>query len=1199
MVFTGLWTLAFVLAGTGVAHADPITTAIFGAAFAATFVGQVVTFVISTAISIGLSLLARALQKKPPGARDPGIQFDVEIGDDSPIGFVVGQSATAGTRKYIGTWGNAGKTPNAYLTDVIQVGDLPAPGQPGLWVNGKKGTILWGETPLEQGYPVEEFRVEGKDHLWVLYRDGTETTVDSFLLAKFGSVTDREWQSDMIGRGCPHLILTALVNRELFPGQMQWLAEPPPTAWYDLRKDDTAGGAGAHRWDDPTTWEPTDNNVVIVYNIARGVYYGDEWVFGGQDLPAFRLPAANWMAGANECDVLIDLAGGGNEKQFRCGMEMRGDMEPLAVIEELLKACNGRFAEVGGIFKILVGAPGAAVYAFTDGDIVVTKGQSLRPFPGLDETHNGIEATYPEPAEMWANKDAPARYSDDFEVADGDRRLITGVNFAAAPFGVQVQRLMKALIEAERHFRIHSFFLPPEAWLLEPGVDVVSWTSVANGYVNKKFLIVTIRGERTRNQFVVLIEIDPADYDWVPATDEQPSSVGFLGPIRPAAQEIVGWAANGILIVHDNGQKKAGVKIEWDADVDDVIGVRFQVRLKATAALVLDATTDAWEDGEAVTTQNLASITVYEARGKYLPGSARQTDWSDWIEFTTPDARVTQAELDAALDGLLNQLHSESEASLAVRLASLEDRIEALAAVQGGAYSVTDDQINSIVAVIGQRMGLSEAQIVTAQSAIADQGQAIADFFVGLRAVNPQGQAEVQFQMLAAALPEGAVAAVEFLLRAGVGGQFASAALQMAAMSTTELGLHSRVQVKAEQFDAIDGAGNVFPLLLSVIAGEPLEAAIVAGSPNTVTPDLRSNRRSHHTLLTAAATMQFPLGAALGKFWVHQVEQDDTGTWPMAFDPVVFVGEPPAIDAAANALTVLDCEILRLSPPKAIATVRGGGSTEIGSPRSFGITPAIDGKTIWDLDADGPCVGTGPGTYLITPLGTHLQTDSFEIWGPGGSSGATYLLSGGGDSDDYDGLPGAESRLTVPGGTDLVAGPGEPSPGYRLHGAPATGSRLSTAEPAGGVASGGDVNTDGNPGVVPTTNGFSIFGGIGPAAPAEGDPGGGGERTYGPNSPPGRRHANPGNPFGGGASGASSIQAGPAPVDYGAGTSSGGSGAYVKAAFDDVTRVLENGVSYELVLGAPGAAANGVDEGGGGFEVANGALGGASGFIIT
>ncbi len=106
------------------------------------------------------------------------------------------------------------------------------------------------------------------------------------------------------------------------------------------------------------------------------------------NLPSFRLPALTWMVAANECDRLIPLAGGGSERQLRCGNEISCDVEPLAVIEKLKKGCNGRIAENGGVFKILVGAPGAAVYSCSDDDALVTKAQSVTPERNL-QRHRG------------------------------------------------------------------------------------------------------------------------------------------------------------------------------------------------------------------------------------------------------------------------------------------------------------------------------------------------------------------------------------------------------------------------------------------------------------------------------------------------------------------------------------------------------------------------------------------------------------------------------------------------------------------------------------------------------------------------------------------------------------------------------------------------------------------------------------------
>lgn len=673
---TAAW---FMLAGLSAAHAEPITIALFGAAFATTtLAGAVVSYLIGAAIAYGVSLLSQALLGEDQPTQTQGVNLTVKMGDDKPMSFIAGTSATAGKRKYIGAWGKDGKTPNAYLTDVIETGNIPAPGTPAFWVDDKKVTVLWGDAPVEQGYPVLEYRKNGKDYLWFKYYDGNQTAPDLYLAAKFGTDPDRPYKNTMIGRGCPYFIATARLDQDLFPSQPTFLCEAPVSAWYDIRKDSTNGGSGSHRWDNRATWEPSDNPVVLIYNIIRGVYYGAEWVYGGQNLPAYRLPASNWMVAANECDRLIPLAGGGSEKQFRCGTEINCDMVPLDVIDKLKKACNGRIAEVGGIFKILVGAPGAAVYSFSDNDILVTKGQNYTPFPGLDATYNGIEATYPEPLEKWATKDAPARYSTDLESADGNRRLASGVTFEAVPFPVQVQRLMKLLIEEDRRFRVHSFYLPPDAWTLEPN-DVVSWTSVRNGYSNKKFLVVRIDGERSFNQLVVLKEIDPSDYDW--STDEQvPISVGPVGPIVQPSHPMFGWQALPAVFFDSAGNaRRPSIEVFYAGDQDGVDRVRVEVFLKedGSRAFSGEIPYDALLDQQYSTILNGVFLPNedYQVQGIFVSNIGKNFSWSGLIDVTTPN--VLLGEGDVYLPGMVDEVQQSLRDKLALIQESLRYHIKA------------------------------------------------------------------------------------------------------------------------------------------------------------------------------------------------------------------------------------------------------------------------------------------------------------------------------------------------------------------------------------------------------------------------------------------------------------------------------------------------------------------------------------------
>ena len=516
-----------------VAHAEPITLAI---AAIGEFLGSISfgKLILTVALNIGLSLIEKAMAKKDQ--QPAGTKLEISMGDDHPMSFIIGSYATAGRRKYAGTWGEDGKTPNAYFTDVIEIGSLPnrggERGLSSLWIDDRKVGVLWEEPhPDGRGFPVIEYRVKGKDYLWVKFLDGTQGAPDPFLLAKFGGLGDRPWRQSMVGRGCQIAILTSRYNRDLFSGVPSGLFEPHPLPLYDIRKDSSMGGNGPHRWNDRSTWERSTNPAVMIYNLVRGIYYGPEWVYGGQNIGAFCLPAANWMAAANACDAAVPIGGGVNEAAYRAGYDVQCDREPLDVISELLKGCNGRMAEVGGVFKMLVGAPGGAVYSFTDDDIVVTEGQDFEPFPSLSATYNAIEATYPEPAEKWATKDAPGRYNADLEAQDGYRRLPAQVQLLAVPFANQVQRVGVAMIQDYRRFRVHQISLPPDAYPLEPN-DVVSWSSARNGYDEKKFLVVKVEPQANFLIVVTLKEIDPADYDWHPGL-QLPTATGWLGPITP------------------------------------------------------------------------------------------------------------------------------------------------------------------------------------------------------------------------------------------------------------------------------------------------------------------------------------------------------------------------------------------------------------------------------------------------------------------------------------------------------------------------------------------------------------------------------------------------------------------------------------------------------------------------------------------
>lgn len=743
-------------------------------------VGLIVQTVVGVALSVAATLIQSALaqNKKQP---QPGVRGEIQGGGDNPLAFIVGKYATAGQFEYAGTWGEDGGTPNANYTRVVSVSDLPVRGLSGFYVNGARVTL--DETPHETlGYPVTDFRIGGKDHLWVKFYDGTQTEADAYLLDKFGSDEDRPWQSDMIGEGVAYFIATALVNRELFTNLPDYLAE---INGIELATD------------------KHDNPVEAIRKIMLGLSYDGTWVYGPQGVTANHLPG--WDAQSDKCDVSVDV-GEGSEARFRAGYEITVDTEPHVAIGEFLKACQGRIAEVGGRYKLLVGEPDEPVVSFTDEDITISEGQSYDPFPGLEDTYNAITATYPEPDEAWGNKDAPPRYSSELEDEDNDRRLPFDTAYPAVPYANQVQRLMRAEIEEARRFRRHVFTMPPEWWEFEP-LDVAPLTSTRNGYDAKQFLIITMEDLPNGFQVVGFQEIEPDDYSW--STDYELSyDVTPLVVARPPAQAMTGWQVAPYVFV-DSGSngRRPGIEVSFAGELDDVRAVRVQVRLDATEAKVFDGESPydiTVESPSVALSGTFLRATDYEARGRFLPFSGRETEWSDWLAVTTPDVGFGPNDLNASLNALLQRVDSNIPADLLTMRRDLDE----LAGAVNAHVSTILERLGRINIGVGSRYQENKAAVELALLATTTGDAALAALIASLFAETEYGDAAALFRMITSSAPDGVAAMIEAEVRASAGASFASAGWRLLA-GVTALSGGSALDLLADRVTISDGTTRV------------------------------------------------------------------------------------------------------------------------------------------------------------------------------------------------------------------------------------------------------------------------------------------------------------------------------------------------------------------------------------------------------
>jgi hypothetical protein len=709
---TFLNTAAFAVAGS------------IGLSAGATFAG--ISVFQQLAAGVALSALSRALAPKPPGldaGRPAGMKIRIASGEDQPQSFIFGKYATPGDIVYRNSFGEEDDTPNVIYTMVIELADVPT-SLLRIAVNGEYITL--GKTAHSHfGFPVKQYRKDDKDHLWIKYYDGTQTTADFGLVDIYGDPGDEhKWKSTSVGRGIAYAVVWSRYNPEIHRQVPEVLFELQGIH-YDPRKDSTAGGSGAQRFTNRSTWKPSNNLAVLIYNVKRGVHdpITGEFIWGGR-ATARDLPASDWFAAMNECDRLVATSSG-SEPQYQGGLEIRVSDEPSSVIEEFLKGCQGVIAEYGGSWAMRAGPPLLPVLGIDDGDIVITEEDELDPYPGLDKAYNQVAAVYPEPTIAWQPKDAPIRSVLSYVADDGGRERTAKLDFLCVWNKRQVQRLMLSGLHDQRRYRRHTLVLPPEAQFLTP-LDEISWNSSRNGYINKLFSVDATEIMPNGNVAVALRERDPNDYDWESGM-ELPTVIN--PPVRPPVIPHIGNFDVEPATVKDSAgnDRRPAIRLFW-TETTNVTGVQYRVRLASDHSHVpvssagvsgerqflSDALTIGGspltfggeslifnffddEDALQVFIIGVLPLTQYEVQAIFTPTSGRVL--SEWMPVLTPDIRLGEDDLEDEIRDRIQDALDEAQAA-ADAVALISAHVTDLDAQLAGLSAEVIADLNALVASI-------------------------------------------------------------------------------------------------------------------------------------------------------------------------------------------------------------------------------------------------------------------------------------------------------------------------------------------------------------------------------------------------------------------------------------------------------------------------------------------------------------------
>ena len=513
----------------------------------ATIVGAAIGFAIGGPIggaigaalfSTGAKLLLGAPGRPPRSASASQLQLG-----EQPRQAVLGRSAVAGS--LVDAFNYGGKYGTDWEVLVIALADHRCDALEGFFVDDTY--VAFSGDGNVAGY---------NSQLQVFFRNGTwDQTVPSIL-----TTNGPGWTANDRGRGVTYVVVAYKADASDAKNPV-WPSGRPRFRWvlrglrcYQARKDSTVGGSGSHRWNNPATWEWTENPIDIRHNWVRGIYAGDRndepgMLLIGRGLSDIEVPPANVFPRANICDEVV-----GGAPRYRIGGVVSSTEAFLDVESDFAAAVAGTISQPQGAVEVDPGQAKAPIAHFTDADLLI--GSKVRWNEGIlgqqdDGWINSVSPRFVDPAQRWNIRSAPVRRELADVVADGGPRelqpqldLVTN-----AP---QAQRIAEVIRRLGRLWGRAQVTLPPRFAFIEEG-DWVTWQSNRYfGGATFTFRVEAWGSDRAWHHQLTMRQIAASVYSDTAPLDDGVVAIDQDAPPAIPAPDADAWsltAASGALLV--------------------------------------------------------------------------------------------------------------------------------------------------------------------------------------------------------------------------------------------------------------------------------------------------------------------------------------------------------------------------------------------------------------------------------------------------------------------------------------------------------------------------------------------------------------------------------------------------------------------------------------------------------------------------
>ncbi|KAB2675827.1 DUF1983 domain-containing protein [Brucella tritici] len=654
-------------------------------AFIGGIVSSVAAWAAASPILAGIAQTAFGIAAKfalnaifPPKTQSRASELETQYGANIPRSVILGTCATEGHHIYRNSYGSGGRL----IQDVFVLSSFRITAVPRVRYNGEWRSLVQQDADGYWLVPNEGTSGDDHDNVRVKFYYGTMDQQAEPTLINNARPTGR-WTANHRGAGVAYAIVFSELrkNGDGLTSPAKLLFEVVGAPLYDWRKDSTMGGSGAHRWNDQSTWEYSDNPSVQIYNLGRGFFNGTQRMVG-KAVRASRLPLAEYTQAANICDETMS----DGSKRYRAhaiakdGPGANHDANITPILEAM---CGSWVERVDGEFPI-AGAPQAIVATITDDDI--KRGAPLRFSAKRKRTEliNTVAASYVSPDDFYETKDAATRI-DAGALAEDRETLASAIPYSAVTDVRQVDRLADIAIRGARYQASAEIVVHPKFLDTIKEGRWVRWNSAKYG--DRTFQVLTrqlggINTDGARDISIALQQISNGVFDPT-AYETNPPNIIVIPPPQYLA-EVQNFFAIPILVVADGQGELPGVRLIWH-QIDDisVVGVDIEYWPANDPSQVFTKFVT-WDVINVPIVEGLTSLTDWFVRTRLRVDNGRAVAWSAATPFTTlraagDDSPVDYGRLDGDVKGLVNWM--------------TDDRREALRQAQENATKTADGML--------------------------------------------------------------------------------------------------------------------------------------------------------------------------------------------------------------------------------------------------------------------------------------------------------------------------------------------------------------------------------------------------------------------------------------------------------------------------------------------------------------------------